>query len=166
MASIDQFKAQLIGGGPRSNRFRVFIPRTGNRIEFLCSAAQIPAADIGEVKVKWMGNELKMPGDRTFADWTVTIINDIEFSARTALELWQGEIVGYGDSQGSTSLDFMVDRAYVEQLDKSDAVLARYEFFNMWPKTIAAISLSYETGADAVQTFEATFAFSHWERVL
>ena len=36
MATIDQFKAQLIGGGPRANRFRVFIPRSGAKIEFLC----------------------------------------------------------------------------------------------------------------------------------
>ena len=28
MATIDQFKANLIGGGPRANRFKVFIPRT------------------------------------------------------------------------------------------------------------------------------------------
>ena len=44
MATIDQFKAQLIGGGPRANRFRVFLPRAGNKIEFLCKAAQIPPA--------------------------------------------------------------------------------------------------------------------------
>ena len=44
MASIDQFKAQLIRWWePRPNRFRVFIPRSGNKIEFLCQSAQIPA---------------------------------------------------------------------------------------------------------------------------
>lgn len=165
MASIDQFKAQLIGGGPRANRFKVFIPRTGQRIEFLCNAANIPAAVLGSFDVKWMGNTIKFPGDRTFENWTVTIINDIEFTARTALETWQGEIAGYGDAVGSTSLDFMVDRAYVEQLDKSDGVLARYEFFNMWPVNVSAIELSYENG-DQLETFTAEFAFSHWERVL
>ena len=52
MASIDQFKAQLLGGGPRANRFRVFIPRSGNKIEFLCQSAQIPAATVGVVEGK------------------------------------------------------------------------------------------------------------------
>lgn len=41
MATIDQFKAQLVGGGPRANRFRVYLPRAGEKIEFLCNAAQI-----------------------------------------------------------------------------------------------------------------------------
>ena len=89
MATIDQFKAQLIGGGPRANRFRVFLPRAGNKIEFLCKGAQIPAATLGEVPVSFRGHILKLAGDRTFADWSVTIINDMEFSARTALEAWQ-----------------------------------------------------------------------------
>ena len=59
MATIDEFKAQLIGGGPRPNRFRVFIPRSGNRIEFLCKAAAIPAATLGEIQVNFRGHILK-----------------------------------------------------------------------------------------------------------
>ena len=79
MASIDQFKAQLLGGGPRANRFRVFIPRSGNKIEFLCQSAQIPAAQVGVVEQQFRGSVLKLAGDRTFEPWNVTIINDIEF---------------------------------------------------------------------------------------
>ena len=86
MATIDQFKANLIGGGPRANRFKVFIPRTGNKIEFLCKAAQIPGSSFADITVKHMGNTLKLPGDRTFEDWTVTIINDVNFEVRTGLE--------------------------------------------------------------------------------
>jgi hypothetical protein len=165
MASIDQFKAQLIGGGPRANRFKVFVPRSGNRIEFLARSTNIPAATVGSFGVKWMGNTINLPGDRTFEGWNVTVINDVEFSTRTALEQWQGEIQGYGVGEGSTNLDFMVDRAYVEQLDKSDAVLARYEFFNMWPSSVGQITLDYEQG-DQLETFEVQFQISHWERVL
>lgn len=165
MATIDQFKAQLIGGGPRANRFKVFIPRSGNRIEFLCRAAVIPAATVSSFDVKWLGTTMKMPGDRSFENWQVTIINDVEFSARTALEAWQNEIHGITDGTGSTDLDFMVSRAYVEQLDKADSVLARYEFFNMWPVNISSIELNYET-TDQLETFTCDFAFSHWERVL
>ena len=105
MATIDQFKAQLIGGGPRANRFRVFVPRTGNKIEFLCKATSIPAATITPVEVPFRGQVLKLAGDRTFEDWSITVINDNEFSARTALEAWQEEIQGFGTSDGATSTD-------------------------------------------------------------
>ena len=164
MATIDEFKAQLIGGGPRPNRFRVFIPRSGNRIEFLCKGAAIPAATLGEIPVNFRGHILKLAGDRTFEDWSVTIINDSEFSARSALEAWQQDIQELDSGVGMASNDYLLSRAVVEQLGKDDAVLARYEFFNMYPKNIAAIELNYET-VDALEEFTVDFTYSHWERV-
>ena len=165
MASIDQFKAQLLGGGPRANRFRVFIPRSGSKIEFLCQSAQIPAAQVGVIEQNFRGHILKMAGDRTFEPWTVTIINDVAFSSRSALEDWQTDIQELDSGEGITSLDYMVDRAFVEQLNKDDTVLARYEFFNMFPTSIGAIDLSYET-VDALETFDVEFQYSHWNRVV
>ena len=165
MATIDEFKAQLIGGGPRANRFKIFIPRAGNRIEFLAKAGNIPAATLGVVEVQWRGSVLKLAGDRTFENWTVSIINDSEFSARSALEAWQTEIQELGGGNGATTTDYLISRAFVEQLDKSDAVLARYEFFNMFPIQIGSIELSHET-VDALEQFDVEFAFSHWERVI
>jgi|TARA_B100001113_G_C21040432_1_gene592081 hypothetical protein len=165
MATIDEFKAQLIGGGPRANRFKIFIPRAGNRIEFLAKAGNIPAATLGVVEVQWRGSVLKLAGDRTFENWTVSIINDSEFSARTALEAWQTEIQELDGGNGATTTDYLISRAFVEQLDKSDAVLARYEFFNMFPLSIGSIELSHET-VDALEQFDVEFAFSHWERVI
>ena len=103
MATIDEFKAQLIGGGPRANRFKIFIPRAGNRIEFLAKAGNIPAATLGVVEVQWRGSVLKLAGDRTFENWTVSIINDSEFSARTALEAWQTEIQELDGGNGATT---------------------------------------------------------------
>jgi len=164
MATIDQFKAQLIGGGPRANRFKVFIPRAGNKIEFLCKAANIPAGTLGEVIVPFRGHNLKLAGERTFEDWQITVINDVEFSVRSGLEAWQEEIQAMDSGEGATSTDYLISRAFVEQLNKDDSVLARYEFFNMFPKNIGAIELSYDT-VDALEEFTVDFTFSHWERV-
>jgi hypothetical protein len=164
MATIDQFKAQLIGGGPRANRFKVFIPRAGNKIEFLCKAANIPAGTLGEVVVPFRGHNLKLAGERTFEDWQITVINDVEFSVRSGLEAWQEEIQAMDSGVGSTSTDYLISRAFVEQLNKDDSVLARYEFFNMFPKNIGEIALSYDT-VDALEEFTVDFTFSHWERV-
>ena len=126
MATIDQFKAQLIGGGPRANRFKVFIPRAGNKIEFLCKAANIPAGTLGEVVVPFRGHNLKLAGERTFEDWQITVINDVEFSVRSGLEAWQEEIQALDSGEGSTSTDYLISRTFVEQLNKDDSVLARY----------------------------------------
>ena len=111
------------------------------------------------------GHNLKLAGDRSFAPWTVSILNDVEFSARNALEAWQEEIQQLDSGIGSTTTDYLLSRAFVEQLHKDDSVLARYEFFNMFPSEIGSIALDYGT-ENELEKFDVTFEFSHWERVI
>ena len=166
MATINQFKANLIGAGPRNNRFEVFIPRSGSKIQFLCKTASIPGQTIAPMEIKYKGLTVKLAGDRTFEDWTVAIYNDTEFSSRTAIERWMQDIVPLDSSTvSSTGYDYMVDKATVSQLGRDDSVIATYEFFNMWPTALAAIDLD-ATGGDGLTTSDVTFAYSHFERTL
>ncbi len=166
MATINQFKANLIGAGPRNNRFEVFIPRSGNKIQFLCKTASLPGQTIAPLEMKYKGLTVKLAGDRTFEDWTVAIYNDTEFSARTAIEAWMQDIVPLDSSTvTSTGYEYMVDKATVTQLGRDDSRIATYEFFNMWPTTLAAVELDAE-GGDGLTTSDVTFAYSHFERTL
>jgi len=166
MATIDQFKANLIGAGPRNNRFEVFIPRTGSKIQFLCKTAALPGQTITPLELKYKGLSFKLAGDRTFEDWAVTMYNDTEFSVRTAVEQWMQDIVPLADSTlADTGYEYMVDKATVTQLGRDDSVLATYEFFNMWPTTLGQIELDTE-GGDALTTTDVTFCYSHFERVV
>ena len=163
MATINQFKANLIGAGPRNNRFEVYIPRSGNKIQFLCKTASLPGQTIESQTIKYKGLTVKIAGDRTFEDWTVGIYNDTDWSARTAIEDWMEDIVEKASSRGPVGYEYMVDKATVTQLGRDDSVIATYEFFNMWPNSIGAIALDSE-GGDAVETFDTVFSFSHFER--
>ena len=165
MATINQFKATLIGAGPRNNRFEVCIPRTGNKIQFLCKTAALPGQTIEQMDIKYKGLQIKLAGDRTFEDWEVGIYNDTDFSSRNAIEQWMADIVPLDSSIGPVGYDYMVDRATVSQMSRDDSIIATYEFFNMWPKSIGAIELD-TAGGEEVETFTTTFAYSHFERTL
>ena len=93
MATINEFKANLVGAGPRNNRFDVFIPKTGNKIQFLCKTASLPGQVIEPMEIKYKGLTVKLAGDRTFENWTVGVYNDTEFSVRSGIEGWMQEIV-------------------------------------------------------------------------
>ena len=165
MATIAQFKAQLTSGGVRSNRFKVFIPKAGERVEFLVKAAQIPTEAFGgPIEVNFRGAKLKLPGERTYEDWTVTVINDVDFSIRTGMENWMAEIQNRDSGVGATDLDYLVSRAFVSQLHRDESVLATYEFFNMYPSNLGSISLDMDT--EEVQTYDITFTYSHFERTV
>jgi len=87
MANINDFKAKLAGGGARSNQFKVTMPfpgyaQVGGEIEdlaFLCRSTTIPAMNIGVVNVPFRGRQIKIAGDRTFDEWSVTVLNDTNF---------------------------------------------------------------------------------------
>ena len=73
MATINQFKANLVGAGPRNNRFEVYIPRSGDKIQFLCKTATLPGQTITQTDIKYKGLQIKLAGDREFEDWEVGI---------------------------------------------------------------------------------------------
>ena len=163
MATINQFKANLIGAGPRANRFKVFIPRLPGGQEFLIKAASLPAQVITPTPITFQGMTVNVAGDRTYETWATTVYNDNDFSVKSAIEEWMQEIVPYASSNGTVGYEYMADRATVTQLDRADNIIATYEFFNMWPTALGAITLD-SSGADAVEEFDATWVYSHFER--
>ena len=80
-------------------------------MNFYVKAAAIPAATLGEIVIPFRGHNLKLAGDRTFEDWSVTIINDSEFSARSILEAWQQDIQELDSGVGMASNDYLLSRS-------------------------------------------------------
>ena len=171
MANIDDFKANLIGGGARANQFRVTItPPAGiaigldvRRASFLVTAAQLPASTLGEIAVPFRGRNIYVSGDRAAPEtWDVTFYNDTDFMIRNAMELWQNGINDYANNTGVTNpSDYQTD-LFVEQLDADDTVLKSYIFRSAYPTGIAAIDLTSEE-AGALETFEVTWRYQHFE---
>ena len=170
MASIDDFKSNLIGGGARANQYRVILTTppaitTGldiNRTSFLVKATSLPGQTISEIEVQFRGRQLYMAGDRTVEAWTTTFINDTDFMVRNALERWSNGINDLALNTGVIDpADYQTDLT-VEQLDRDDTILKTYIFRSAWPTSITAIELTSEA-ADALEEFEVTWRYQHFE---
>ena len=171
MANIDDFKANLIGGGTRANQFRVTItPPPGiaigldvRRASFLVTASQIPASTLGEIAVPFRGRNIYVSGDRPAPEtWTTTFYNDTDFMVRNAMERWHNGINDFADATGViNAADYQTD-LFVEQLDRDDTILKTYIFRAAYPLTIAAIDLS-TAEATEIETFEVTWRYQHYE---
>ena len=171
MANIDDFKANLIGGGARANQYRVTItPPTGiatgldvRRTSFLVTASSLPAQTLADIAIPFRGRSIYIAGDRTFDDpWTTTFMNDTDFMIRNAMERWSN---GINDLAAGTGViapaDYQTD-LFVDHLDRDDTILKSYIFRNSWPTTIAAIDLTSDA-ADAIEEFEVTWRYQHFE---
>ena len=171
MAQIDDFKANLIGGGARANQYRCTItPPPGiaigldvRRASFRVTASNLPASTLGEIVVPFRGRNIYVSGDRPAPEtWTVTFMNDTDFMIRNAMERWQNGINNYAENTGVIApADYQTDLT-VEQLDRDDTILKSYIFRAAYPLTVAAIELS-NAEATEIETFEVTWRYQHFE---
>jgi hypothetical protein len=171
VGTLDQFRAQLIGGGARANQFKVEINNPpvpfANRVNvrqaaFLCSATSLPSMSLSVVEVPFRGRTIRIAGDRDFPDaWEATFLNDTDFSIRNAMESWSNAINDLATAQGETnSLEYCADLT-VSQLDRDDTILKTYKFVNAWPETVAAIDLSTAATTE-IENFVVSFRYQHF----
>jgi len=172
LRKITDFKSKLSGGGARSNLFEVVLsfpdvaPADTNVLDksrFLVKSAALPASTVTPLEVAFRGRTLKLAGDRTFETWTITVINDTDFSIRSAFENWMNKINRVSDNTGVTDPALYQADAFVYQLDRDGSTLRAYHFYDLFPTNISSITLAYET--DAIQRFTVEMQVLWWEAV-
>ena len=169
--SIENFKSALANGGVRPTMFSVEItfPQivVNNQAElnekalFLVKAATLPGSQIGIIDVPFRGRKLKVSGDRNFADWQTTIVNDTDFKLCRAMEKWSEVIQNMNFAIGENELENYFATAEVRQLDRQGKQLRVYEFNGIWPNNIADIPLSFET-QDTIEEYDVAFCVQYW----
>ena len=172
--SIEEFKAVLQGGGVRPTMFQVemtFPPavvRNNDALAkdgtYLIKAAGLPSSNIGNIDVPFRGRKLKVTGDRTFEDWSVTITNDVSFELRNGMEKWSETCQNMNYALGANELNDYFATAIVRQLDRDGNQLRAYKFEGIWPTEVAAIDLDFDT-TDTVEEFGVTFKVQYWSAI-
>ena len=173
--NVNQFRSQLTGDGARPNLFEVSMPFPGfslpgnaqTKLTFMCKTAQLPGSTLGVVPMQYFGRELKFVGNRTFADWTVTIINDEDFIVRNAFERWMNGINSHNlnvrNPIATTPLGYSVD-GQVTQFGQAGNTLKQYKFVGMYPTDVTAIDVDWGSN-DAIEEFSVTLTYQWWEAV-
>ena len=143
------------------------VPNVGARFNFTCSAAEIPASTLSVVPVRYYGREIKFAGTRSFAEWTVTVLNDEDFAIRQAMETWSNLINSHqGNLRASnlaTSASYRTT-ATVTQYSKTGVPIRTYRFVNIFPNEVGNIALDW-SNADAIESFQVGFAYDYWDIV-
>ena len=125
-------------------------------------AAALPASTVSPIEIPFRGRILKIAGDRTFETWTITVMNDVDFSIRSAFEKWMNIINNVNDNTGIQDPEQYQSDAYVHQLDRDGGILRTYKFYDLFPTNVSAIDLSYET-TDTLEEFTVEMQVHWWE---
>ena len=197
LRTLSKFHSRLQGGGARPNLFEVRLDNLPDSVKqstptvsygktqqedfaILCKAANLPASNIASIDVPFRGRTLKVAGDRTIDNWTITVINDENFAIRNVMEAWMNSIARLSNNTGATSPEaYMID-AEVHQLgrgysgnkhskknsttsgDTKVTPLKSYKFIDIFPVAVSAIDLSYDS-SDTIEEFTVEFAVQSFE---
>jgi hypothetical protein len=169
--NVERFKAELSNGGARPNQFAVqltfpnYVSGRASAVRkgpFLVTASELPGQTIGIAPVFYRGRIVKMAGDRDFAPFNCTILNDSGFTIRTALEQWMN---GMDDLQNKTGRlvpsQYQTDM-FVSQLDRNGAVLKQYKLLGAFPVEIGPVALDFGSN-DQLSTFAVSFQYQTFE---
>ena len=165
---VDDFKSKLVGGGARSNMFKVtcnFPSYAQGDVElssFMIKGAQFPSSVVAPIPVLFRGRQLQIAGDRTFEPVSLTVINDTGFEVRNAFERWMNGINEHNNNTGiSNPTDYMADMI-VEQLNKQGEVTKTYDLRGVFPTNLSTIELSYDN-ENQIEEFTVEMQVQYWE---
>lgn len=188
---ITQFRSQMVGDGARPNLFEVELSfpfyvqnvvggPLAQKLTFMARATQLPGSIVNQVPVMYFGRELKFAGNRTFPEWTITVINDEDFTVRKAFETWMDGINSHRSNVrtsvfqnagvgGNTTGNGYQAEAKVKQYGKVGdpgsgvgRIKKQYKFIGVFPIDVSPIELDWGSN-DNIEEFSVTFAYQWWE---
>ena len=136
----------------------------GAASRFLIKATSLPSATLGIIELPFMGRKIKIAGDRTFEDWETTIVNDERMYLRSAVEKWSDAINGMQSNRTkflTNNLSEYRTTADVTQISMKGEPIRTYTFHNVWPSTVAAIEVGWET-TDTISEFSVTWTYDYF----
>ena len=168
--NVERFKSALTNGGARPNQFAVQLSfptyvagqsLAVARAPFLVSVAELPGQTVNPAIVQYRGREVKFVGDRVYAPWTITVLNDAEMSIRTAMEQWMGGMEDYAGKFGRLQPSEYQRDLQVYQLDRNGNALKEYNIANAFPVDLSPVALDFGAN-DQISSFTVTFQYQHF----
>ena len=194
--SVTELRKKMTGGGARPSLFFANIDlepvltkldsvskavaENSKDLSFFMKGAQIPDSTLQPIAINFLGREFKVPStDRTFQDWTVTVINDEDFRIRHIFEAWveymtPGKAIFASAKAFGGESSIFCDMS-VHQMAKSgdpvkyegsgtDQYLGSYFFKDAFPTSVSQIDLNWDQ-KDVIEEFQVTFAYQYWEKL-
>jgi hypothetical protein len=172
--NVNEFIGSMPGDGARPNLFQVtvvFPPGSGvagdaaAQLTFKCRAASIPGSTLGTVIAPYFGREIKLAGNRTFEDWTVTVMMDEDYIIREAFEQWSGALNSHvSNIRAAGAVDpstYMADLNVIHYSKDGTEEIGIYFIEGAWPVSVEPVQLDWAAN-DQLAEFSVTFAYQWW----
>jgi len=166
--NIETFKSRgLVFGGARPSLFEIEFTTPfadsvfDDKHRFMVKASTIPPSIIDPIEVGYFGRKVRYAGDRVFANWAVTIMNDEDYALRKAFERWHSKmnsiVPNLMDQRGTT---YKMD-AFIHHYGKAGNRLSTYKVVGLFPTNVNQMPLDWDA-INQIQQFDVEFAYDYW----
>lgn len=175
--SVSEFRSKGIArGGARPNLFQTTLTNVPAGVSipvgsseggwsFVCKIASIPASTVAAVEVPYFGRQVKVPGNRTFDNLSVTVINDEGFDVRNGLEHWMAKMNGHQSNvQSVNANDLLASMSvlhYGKEGENTTIGDGAWTFENIFPVSLGEIALDWGSN-DTIEEYTVEFAYDYW----
>ena len=174
MGTLDTFR-EAFGEGQRVSQFRVsgaFASNSGasssltyaggDLNEIFVKSAQFPSSNIGTIEIPWRGRKIKMPGDRTFNEWTISVSMDDEHQLHAAFTEWSNSLNSHTNVESAgvgTNLknDWTITALGADGVPNGSDII----MVGCWPSEVGTVDFNWET-TDTIAEFSVTMQFDYW----
>lgn len=176
--SITEFLSNFTGGARANLYFVTISPGAGSSvannslltggvadsITFHAKGAQLPESAVGEIIVPYLGRQVKLPGDRTYADWNLTVLSDEAMKLRNVFEQWNADINGHTSNRPNGYQYGWVTSSIVTvaHLTRQGETTHEYKLTGAFPKDVGSVDVAYDNN-DSIMEFPVTFAYTYHE---
>lgn len=171
MGTIDDF-ATNFGQGQRVSQFLVrgsFRNAGGNGFsdiltEFYVKSAQFPASNIGIIEIPYRGRKIKMPGDRVFNEWSISVLLDKDNKMYDNFVAWMDAINSHSNvEQAGAAGDDLKEDWTISSLSPNGEVNSEVVMKNCFPTEVGTVDFNWET-TDTIAEFTVTMQFDYWTK--
>lgn len=149
-------------GGMRPNRFVINMPKIGGNRPFHIRSASLPAASTSVLQIPYRGRVFKMPGNRTFGSWIITVLDDTEpQNLWKNFHTWANEIQNHvtnisygGDFTG------VMSNATIQHLNMNGVAQKTVVLNRCWPSEVGEVRLSMDDN-ESLSTFNVTLEYQY-----
>jgi hypothetical protein len=159
-------------GGTRPNRFIITASDpTGTATSGLfvpthCVAATLPESIVGIIPIPFRGRVYKFPGDRSYNEWNVTVLDDqLDNDTWFIFHEWSQKFNSHVDNianKRDQKSNYCVDLTVTHYDHASDAPIRTVYLRNAWPVQVGPVTLDMNA-ANQLTQFQVQIAYTHFE---
>jgi hypothetical protein len=159
MAEIDNILAKVKAGMAKTNLFSITIPFIGlsESLVFGGKGTQLPSSELGVLEIPHRGRKLKVPGQRTFSDWTVTVMETQSMEVRTKLELWMETLNGTSSNNIDSSNTVTANVSLIRGDGRKSIT---FNLYGAFPTNIGTVDVSFDEQTAPLE-YQVTFSYAY-----